>query len=283
MSGHVHELERHLGVELFDRSVRPVRLTAAGHAYVPHARVVRRQLDAGREAAAAQRASPGALTVLGTFPSAGELFVAPVLATLRRTHPGITVELFEASVQGLDLALARGQAVVAVRPWLPFRPAPEVGYAKLWRESVQAVVPPGHRLAAGDGPLPVEELGREPIVMGGRGLRNAGWTYQLLADHGVVPNVAFITDQPQILVGLAASGLGVGLTNQLALQTLRTDHVTVRDLLPRLHREVGVFWRRPTAVPGDPASAVLGAILSQPVPPGTIDMRPPARSGDAGC
>jgi len=273
VSGHVHELERHLGVELFDRSVRPVRLTPAGNAYAPHARAIRRQLDAGRQAAVAQHDTPGALMVLGTFPSAGQLFVAPMLAGLRHTNPDVSIELFEASVQGLDLALTKGQAAVAVRPWLPFRPAADVGSAKLWRESVKAVLSPNHRLAAGGGPLPVEELGKEPIVMSGRGLKNAGWAYQLLAEHGLTPEVAFLTDQPQILVGLAASGLGVGLINQLALQTLHTDHVAVREVDPRLHREVGVFWRRACAVPGDPTSLVLRAILCQPVPAGTVDIR----------
>ena len=47
VSAHVAALEQALGVTLFDRRHRPVGLTDAGEAYLPHAREVLAALDRG--------------------------------------------------------------------------------------------------------------------------------------------------------------------------------------------------------------------------------------------
>ncbi|MFD7556644.1 LysR family transcriptional regulator [Streptomyces sp. NPDC059835] len=70
VSQQVRRLERELKVELFDRSPRYVRLTAAGERFLPAAREV---LAAERAAAAlaAELAAPGARARSGSVPSPG--------------------------------------------------------------------------------------------------------------------------------------------------------------------------------------------------------------------
>src|SRR6266853_764599 len=51
LSRQIRDLESHVGVQLLSRSVRGVELTAAGEAFLDHARLVLLQLDAAVETA----------------------------------------------------------------------------------------------------------------------------------------------------------------------------------------------------------------------------------------
>ena len=53
LSRQIRDLEEEVGAELFNRSARGVELTAAGKAFLDHARLALSQVDAATEAAAA--------------------------------------------------------------------------------------------------------------------------------------------------------------------------------------------------------------------------------------
>ncbi|MDO8213115.1 LysR substrate-binding domain-containing protein [Conexibacter sp. CPCC 206217] len=145
MSRQIRELEQELGVQLFERTTRAVRLTAAGEELLVAARGALRTLDEG--VAAAQRAgrsSVGSLTVGFRFGLALEL-TDSILAAVAREHPGLRVELREldyvepwrAYADGrIDLAILRG----------PFSER-SVRFVPLFSEPLVAAVGQRHPLA----------------------------------------------------------------------------------------------------------------------------------------
>jgi DNA-binding transcriptional LysR family regulator len=272
ISNYIASLERELGVQLFDRERRPVRLTPAGEAFVPHSRAVLEEIEAGRNAMASVQGLIRGDVALATYPSAGASFVPDVLARFSRAYPGVRVELLEHAIHGIDEALDDGPALLAVRPVLP-PPRSSHGFQskRLWREPMCLVVPSEHRLA---GAVSVElaELSGEQLVVSGQHLHYDTEAFRLLTGEGVEPQVRFLSDQPQILVGLVRAGLALGFTNRLALETVRTEGVTVVPVSPALHREVAVFWAH--GLGGSPAaSALLETLLTTPAPATTSDLR----------
>lgn len=104
VSQQVRALETHLGVALFERLPRGVRLTTTGRAYLPS---VRRALDDLAMATAGLFGGPATPAVTLRCPvSFATLCLAPRLGALRAAHPGLRLRLY-ASIWSDDLDDAR--------------------------------------------------------------------------------------------------------------------------------------------------------------------------------
>ncbi|WP_051426144.1 LysR substrate-binding domain-containing protein [Jiangella gansuensis] len=157
VSQQLRRLERELGVVLFDRTTRRVRLTAEGGRLLPEARAVLAAAERTRRLAA-ELAGTGSLR-LGTSPAPGRR-LPDLLAALASRAPELrvrlsTVKLAErlASVRSgvLDAALVRDVA-----------DAPGLELLALWTDPVVVALPAGHPLAARE-TVRLRDLGGLPV------------------------------------------------------------------------------------------------------------------------
>ena len=106
LSIQIKQLETELGVELFDRSRRAIRLTEPGRALLPEAR---RLLDQMEEIAAMVRrigsGSVGRLTV-GFIPSASHTALPPLLRAFSGWAPEVELNLIEMTPDAIMRAIA---------------------------------------------------------------------------------------------------------------------------------------------------------------------------------
>ncbi|MFI6289589.1 LysR family transcriptional regulator [Streptomyces sp. NPDC051018] len=270
VSMHVAALEREAGVPLFHRDRRPVSLTDAGTVFAEHARGILRQLAGAEAAMAGYRGAVQGLVALGSYPSASVAFLPQLLERMARTRPAIKVVLVERSTLELDGALAAGEVDLCLRPMSP--PAgPSVEFLPLWWEGLIVVHRPDHPLAELPEPLPVAKVAEHPIITIGRlGSPTAmGFeTYRAFRERGLEPNAVQATNQPQTLISLVRSGLGIGVTNLLAVATADTDGVVARKLDVPCGRRVAVHWST-TSPLTPPARTLLREIEASDVPTGT--------------
>ncbi|HRY89796.1 MAG TPA: LysR substrate-binding domain-containing protein [Rubrivivax sp.] len=102
------DLERIVGVRLFDRHARGVRANAAGRALTAAARGALGGMRTAAESLAAITHGATAALALGTIPAAAQALVADLLAAFCAAHPGVHVELHEDSGQRLLPMLGAG-------------------------------------------------------------------------------------------------------------------------------------------------------------------------------
>jgi DNA-binding transcriptional LysR family regulator len=110
----VADLERRLGVRLFNRTTRAVALTDAGRQHLERARQILSDVAALESTAAAERVEPsGHLTVAASVVF-GRLHVQPLVTEFLRRHPGVDIqlELSDRIVplieQGIDVGIRLG-------------------------------------------------------------------------------------------------------------------------------------------------------------------------------
>ena len=234
ISEHVADLERALGVQLFDRTAHPARLTPGGRAMLPHAEEILTRLDV-------LTSTQGEIR-FGAYPSAAAWLFPQVV---RRLPPEIRLLLIEGPSVDLEGDLLRGDLDLAIRPVLPLVASESLDHELLWREPLVAVFAESHPLA-GVASVSLEELADLPLISIGEtdGPRQFE-SHLAFGAAGLNPRSAFRTNQPQTLLSLVRHGLGVGVTNELAVTTANLTGVQLVPIHDAgVDRQVALFTHR---------------------------------------
>ncbi|PXX58673.1 transcriptional regulator [Nocardia tenerifensis] len=235
----IARLEKELGVPLFDRVGRQVRLNAFGAAFL---RRVDRALgeldDARRELADSAGLDHGRVAVAAET----LLTISGLLARFRVRHPGVDIRLFQSNAEGMTRQLADREVDLcfASQPLI----GPEHRSMTLRREEVVLAVPLAHPLAARDR-VGIAELADEPWVT----CRPGYWPRELLdrlfTAAELRPKIVCEADEPGVTGDLIGAGLGIGLVPSTSRQVLpRTSPVAWLQVdAPGCERTLSVVWR----------------------------------------
>jgi LysR family hca operon transcriptional activator len=190
LSRQIRDLEYQVGADLLSRSVHGVELTAAGKAFLDHARLALMQVDAAVEAAR-KAAQPARRTFAVGFQTGHEMNWLPrVMHVLRDELKNIQVAISSDYSPDLAEALARGRLDLA---FLRVEAGYDLEYHVVDREPLIVLMPSDHRLTAREAVRPQDFVGE--IFIGGSNkaavlravtedyLRRSGLDIKL--DHGV--------------------------------------------------------------------------------------------------
>ncbi|MFI6502960.1 LysR substrate-binding domain-containing protein [Nonomuraea typhae] len=145
VSQQIRRLERALGLILFDRSTRHVRLSGAGERLLPEARAVLAAAERTRQIAADITTGADGVLRLGVIQTPAQR-IYRVLNTLAHNAPRLQVRLKHLPLPERLAAVRTGAldaALVRARP-----PAPGLDLLPVWTDPLHAALPAGHPLAA---------------------------------------------------------------------------------------------------------------------------------------
>src|SRR6202040_440024 len=144
LSRQLRDLEREVGAQLLVRTVRGIELTAAGRAFLDHARLALSQVEAAGEAARRAAHLAKASFVLGFLTGTEIDWFPEAVRLLRDQLPSIEVILVSQTSPELASGLLRGKVdVVFLRPEPEM---PDLAFKHLTSEPLVVVLPGDHRL-----------------------------------------------------------------------------------------------------------------------------------------
>jgi LysR family hca operon transcriptional activator len=247
LSRQIRDLEYEVGVELLTRSVHGVELTAAGKAFLDHARLALTQVDAAVEAAR-RAAQPARKTFAIGFQTGHEMNWLPqAMHVLRDELNNIQVTVSSDYSPGLAEALVRGRLDVA---FMRVEPTFDLGYEVVDHEPLIVLLPSDHRLTSREAIHPREFVGE--IFIGGSNkagvlravtedyLRRCGLDIKL--DHGV--------DNMAMAMSLVASTRGMALMPAYAKNLLPSSVVSrpLEGEAPTIDLAVGYSKANPSPI-----------------------------------
>jgi len=206
----IANLERSLGVRLFDRTKRSVQLTAAGDALLPQAReLLARAQSLPAHARAAAHGGAGRLR-LAFVSTVGFGLLPQWIRGFRALYPQVECELIEATGDVQLQALERGDIDAGFMLHSPGFAPPGLRHLRIVREPLVVALPEQHALATAR-TLGFSAVLDEPLVIFPRrilpSLHDA--IFGMYHAAGRTPRIAQEAIQMQTIVNLVSAGLGL--------------------------------------------------------------------------
>jgi DNA-binding transcriptional LysR family regulator len=224
----IHKLEQEMGVKLFGREGRGIRLTEAGRVFLDEAKKTLSQ--AARGVALARLADGGEIghLTIGHNVPAGFLVFPNVVPAFRKTRPAVQLTFRALNMPQQIEGLRREELDLGV-VWLPV-PTAEFDIEELVQESLFAVVPASHPLAK-QSQVGFKDLSGEPLIMPSRDLHPDTYyeIQQRFSRERATMQVAYELESSLSMINFVAMGLGCTLLPNYA-RNIRQSGVVFRPL-----------------------------------------------------
>ena len=251
----IHDLEQDLGVPLFARSGRNVRLTNAGRVFLQDARRVLAELDRAKDRAQlANRGQTGTLTVAFVNGMTDTPLLPTVLAEFRAAVPDVALDLRGLRSHEQEAALRNHEINIGFCHFMP-RDLPTLQSQYVSTTQILLAVPKGHRLES-KAQVFLKDLLGEPFVWFPRSALPAYYDRVAAACHdgGLTMRVVSEAASEPMLLGLVAAGVGVTLALDRGHGHYNCAFRQVSDLQFAL--DAHAIWR------GDDPSPILPRFLA---------------------
>lgn len=206
ISAHIARLERELGLALIDRAT--TEPTHEGRVVLERARRIEAEFDALDSDVASLRDVISGQVRVGLIGTTARWLVPPLLTSLGRRYPEVSVVVLDATTSSLVLNLLSGSIDLAVLN-LPID-EDELTVEPLFDEDRLLIVPPGHPLFERDS-VDLSELVHHELLLEAPGTPFRDVLDAAAAEQGVriQPKAEF--DGMRLLASLVFSGYGAGI------------------------------------------------------------------------
>lgn len=205
ISKRIAQLERHLGVTLFSRSTRRIALTAAGEAYLAHAKNALAELAAGGEMMLSMRSELRGRIRLTAAVSWGQRVLCRLIPEFLKRHPDLEIDLVLAD-RPVDVAYERFD--IALR-WSASSSARDLVAAPVSRIDWMVTASPEY-LAQFGSPGEPDELAHRSCLFYRGSSQDEWWS---MSAEGVQKRVRvrsrYHVDNPEAVYEACLQGLGI--------------------------------------------------------------------------
>ena len=239
LSHQIRQLEDELGMHLFDRIGRSIRLTAPGKVFREHAERALQEVSTATAALKElQGLMHGTLTI-GVFQSFNSSLMPPILAAFAARYPGVRVAVRQLPTREMQTQLIRGDLDLGIAYVQP--DSHRILAEKLFDERLMLVVSEGHPYARRR-LIKLKQLGDQPLAL----LSTEFPSRQLLHDW-----FSAVGYEPRIQIEINSTDAILATVRSSRLATIQTARMAGTfpglrcvPLEPPRRRTVAILWRR---------------------------------------
>ena len=258
VSAQIRQLEEQLGVALFHRTTRSVRLTDEGQQLLQCAQRALLEVEAGlrkiQESADIRRGRVS----LSCSPTIAETRLARVLAAFEREYPGIEVSVRELTSEALFSSVRNREVDFGIGPVIE---TSEFHFEPVLDDPLYALVPKRF-LTTTKETISLATLTNMPLLVLNAATALRTMLETTMKDRNLTFTTRYEFTQAQTLISMAGAGLGAAILPKVALpQKIDESTYALRIVNPILLRQVAVITSKGQSL--SPASIRLVQLLRQ--------------------
>mgnify|MGYP001469116986 CR=1 FL=1 len=240
LSKSISVLENSVGVELFDRNGRSIKLNRYGKFFLERVEAIIKEYERAKEDLA-NIVAPGQGEVsLGFMHTLGLEVIPSLMMEVKNIYPNMKFQLTQSNSSVIMEKLERGELDLCLISSIDTNS--EVIWEKLWEEELFLIVAKDHPLAEKK-QLKMKDFAKYPFISIKKGNSLRQTVDELFRRGGFQLNIAFEGEEIHTVAGLVESGLGVSLIphikgiEQYKLEIMKVD-------LANCKREIGLAYMK---------------------------------------
>ena len=232
LSRQIRDLENELGIALFDRDAKAVRLTEAGRVFLAEVRFILQRVERAAEMAKDVAGGKRGEIHVGYAPSLTVELLPRAMRYFRESNPGVRVQLHDLSTQGMLRGLSDGTLQVAMLVQVPPKVLTGLIFEELQGLPVCVAMHRAHPLARARR-VGLEQVAKERLVTFTLVdyPEHHAWIAGLFAPLNRSPQIVEEHDSITSLIAAIESGRGVAVIAQPS-NGLGNPRLKIRPLQP---------------------------------------------------
>ncbi|WP_371187353.1 LysR substrate-binding domain-containing protein [Thalassotalea maritima] len=243
LSTAISELEKHLGMQIFERNNKQVLVTEVGRLFLDKARMIKLQMDELSQISSINKAPLSVPLTLGVIPTIGPYLLPKVLPAVRELYPDLKLKIVEEQSHVLVDMVRNGDIDSAILA-LPYDTHGLLSFS-FWQEDFYWVTHKDDEFISGN-QVSSKQLNQDTLMLlkDGHCLKD----HVLAACHlqNFKSNAEFESASLYTLIQMVAGKLGTTLVPQMALSQLLHDESELKALHldePGPHRTIAFITR----------------------------------------
>jgi LysR family transcriptional regulator, nitrogen assimilation regulatory protein len=251
LSRQIRKLEHELGVSLFARHGRGVRLSAAGSLLLERAEAIAQLVHQTTDEIKEDRSPSGGRIMLGVPPAAGRILVPPFVERFQQAWPQTTLHMREGVASSLLEWLVDKRLDIAMLHNPPHLEA--LNISEILTERMWVIGPPAH-LGSVKKPRAVyriRDLTELPLILPNMAHANRRLVENAAIEHGVRLRIKIEADSVAFAKAMVENGLGYTILTYAAVQdeVLRGTLAAYPIVRPTLSTRVAIVTLRDKQLP----------------------------------
>lgn len=240
LSQQIKQLEEELGMLLFDRIGKHVRITEAGHLFLEHAQKILREVQKGKQAIAElNNAVTGELNIGVSY--AFTSLLLPALAPFSTKYPGIKIYITYGNPEELErkLRLAELDMILAFHNESDDE---DLEMQVLFSSGIVAAVSANNPLAKLK-TISLEELAKQELIMPGKGFSSRTYIIDLFNRKKIEPNIKIEMNDVHSILSLVQNGHWATILNEKALfgwDKIKAVNINIKEV----KRQSYILWQK---------------------------------------
>lgn len=238
LTRHIQELERELGVELFERTSRGIALTEAGELFLPYAQDALK-LQSGYISAIDQyvKRRNGSLAI-ATLHAIKQYGISPIIAAWSAQNPSIKLRIVEGDPTDSLMWMRQGIVDYAfLREDVPGENG-DFERIRLSTDRLVCLVPEDHRLASA-GAVSFTQLKNENIIY----YENCPLLHNLFLGAGYIPQENLMGLKGSNALRLVKQGVGLMLGFRIPIDDSELGGFAILEIDPPVKSEINFIYR----------------------------------------
>ncbi|RNA68565.1 LysR family transcriptional regulator [Alteribacter keqinensis] len=238
LSRSIARFEEEVGVPLFDRQGRSIRLNKYGQMFLSRVDTMLNEYAEGIKDIQNLLDPEQGEVSLGFLHTLSTSHIPDLLASFRASYPGITFKLGQGPSHSLTRQLQEGVFDLCLIVSNERNGA--IDWRKLWDEELFVIVPKDHTYASRTF-ITFDEIADEPFIHLKEGFSLRNTIDRLFQKEGITPEITFEGEEAATVEGLVAAGLGISILPDLkGIDQSKISQIRVKS--PECKRTIGLAW-----------------------------------------